>query len=411
MSFSTLVVVFVIALASKAAAQDQSPAPVVAGWRGGFVLQSDNGDYRMQLNALLQTDGRFAIDDPQNNVISTFTVRRLRPILQGRIAKVFEFYFTPDFAGGIVNIRDAYVDTRFSPALRIRVGKGKTPFGLERLQGAAYLSFVERALPTTVAPDRDIGMQAMGDLAGGVVSYQAGIFNGVADGGSAEADVNDSKDVAGRLVVRPHARHANSPLEGLGIALAGSSGVQPAALPSFRSSGLQTFFAYDQAAVGEGARHRVSPQFFYYYKSIGIFGEYVRSTGAVARGAASADIVHESLMIAGSVIVTGEAASDRGVRPKHPFDPSKHRLGALQITARYHALVVDPQVFALGFSAPGSSREARAFTLGANWHLNAFVKWVFNFERTVFDGNRSPARHAENAALLRSQISFYEGSP
>ncbi len=406
MSFSTLVVVFVIALASRAAAQDQSPVPVVAGWRDGFVLQSDNGDYRLQLNALLQTDGRFAIGDPQNNVIDTFTMRRLRPILQGRIANVFEFYFNPDFAGGIVNIRDAYVDTRFSPALRIRVGKGKTPFGLERLHGAAYLTFVERALPTAVAPDRDIGIQVMGDLAGGVVSYQAGVFNGVADGGSAEADTNDSKDVAGRLVVRPLARHAKSPLAGLGVALAGSSGVQPAALPSFRTSGMQTFFAYDHAAVGEGVRHRISPQFFYYYKSIGTFGEYVRSTGTVAKGAASADIVHESLMIAGSVIVTGEAASERGVSPKNAFDLSRHTLGALQITARYHALVVDRQAFALGFSAPGSSREAKAFTLGANWYLNPFVKWVFNFERTVFDGNHSDARHAENGVLIRSQLSF-----
>jgi phosphate-selective porin OprO/OprP len=268
------------------------------------------------------------------------------------------------------------------------------------------LIFVERALPTSVAPDRDIGMQVMGDLAGGVVSYQAGIFNGVVDGGSAEVDTNDRKDVAGRLVVRPLARHDKSPLAGLGVALAGSSGVQPAALPSFRTSAMETFFAYDRAAVGEGLRHRVSPQFFYYYKSIGTFGEYIHSTGTVTRGAASADIVHESLMIAGSVIVTGEAASDRGVRPKNPFDPSRHRLGALQITARYHALVVDPQAFALGFSAPGSSREARAYTLGANWYLNPFVKWVFNFERTVFDGNRSNARHAENAVLLRSQLSF-----
>jgi len=406
MSVRQLVVVFLTVVGSRAAAQDQQPAPVVAGWRDGFVLQSDSGDYRLQLNALVQTDGRFAIGDPSNNIIDTFAMRRIRPILQGRIAKVFEFYFTPDFAGGIVNIRDAYVDTRFSPALRIRVGKGKVPFGLERLQGAGSLTFVERALPTTVAPDRDIGIQVLGDVAGGVVSYQAGVSNGVADGGSAEADTNDSKDVAGRLVVRPLARHARSPLAGLGVALAGSSGVQPAALPSFRTSGMETFFAYDRAAVGEGVRHRVSPQFFYYYKSIGTFGEYVRSTGTVARGAASADIVHESLMIAGSVVVTGEAASDRGVRPKNPFDPSMHRLGALQITARYHALAVDPRAFALGFSAPGASREAKAFTVGANWYLNPYVRWVFNFERTVFDGNRSDARHAENAVLLRSQLSY-----
>src|SRR5204863_10109730 len=130
---------------------------------------------------------------------------------------------------------------------------------------------------TTVAPDRDIGIQVLGDLAAGVVSYQAGVLNGVIDGGSAEADTNDSKDVAGRLVVRPLMRHGTSSLAGLGLALAGSSETQPAALPSFRTSGQETFFTYDRAAIGEGVRNRVSPQFFYYFKSVGAFGEYIRS--------------------------------------------------------------------------------------------------------------------------------------
>ena len=207
----------------------------------GFVLQNANGDNRLQVNFLLQVNGRFAFDDPQNNVVSTFALRRLRPILQGRVARFFDFYFNPDFAGGIVNIRDAYIDTRFSSAFRIRVGKGKEPFGLERLHSAQYLTFVERALPTAVAPDRDIGVLVMGDLAGEVVSYAAGVVNGVADGASADLDTNDGKDTVARVVVRPLAKSPRSPLAGLGLAFAGSTGTQPDALPSFRTSGQQTF--------------------------------------------------------------------------------------------------------------------------------------------------------------------------
>ena len=389
---------------------DQNAAPVgppfTAGWREGFALQSDNGEYRLQLNVLLQADGRFAIDDSRNDVIDTFAFRRIRPILQGRVANVFDFYFNPDFAGAVVDIRDAYVDTRFSNAFRVRFGKGKEPFGLERLHSAAFLTFVERGLPTDVAPDRDLGVQVLGDISGGVVSYQAGLFNGVADGESAEVDTNDGKDVAARLVMRPFVNDAGSPLAGLGFALAASSGQQPAVLPSFRSSGQQTFFSYNPTAVGAGARRRVSPQFFYYYKAIGAFGEYVRSEGAVANGGISEDITHESVMIAGSVVVTGEAASDRGVRPRNAFDPGRRTWGALQIAARYHALAVDSRASALGFAAPGASREARAFTIGANWHLNPNIKWVFNIERTVFDGDPNGARHAETTVLIRHQLAF-----
>ena len=394
--------------ASAQASQDvpPSPPPSTAGWRDGFALQSDNGDYRLQLNVLLQADERFALDDPHNDVINTFAFRRLRPILQGRVANVFDFYFNPDFAGGAVTVRDAYVDTRFSSAVRVRVGKSKQPFGLERLHSAAFLTFVERALPTTVAPDRDLGLQILGDLSGGVVSYQAGLFNGVAVGESADADTNDGKDVVTRVVLRPFVQRADHPLAGLGLALAASTGQQPAVLPSCRTSGQQRFFAYDRSAVGDGARHRVSPQFFYYYKSVGAFGEYVRSEGAVANGRGSEDIRHQSVMIAGSVVVTGEAASDRGVRPRRVFDADRRTWGALEIAARYHALTVGPSAVALGFAAPGSSRDARAVTLGANWYLNPQIKWVLNLEGTTFDGDPHGARHAETTILIRHQLAF-----
>lgn len=380
--------------------------PSAARAQDGFVLQSADGDNRLQFNFLLQVEGRFAADDPQNNVVDTFALRRLRPILQGHVAKFFDFYFNPDFAGGVVNIRDAYVDTRFSPAFRIRVGKGKEPFGLERLHSAPHLTFVERALPTAVAPDRDIGILALGDLMGGVVSYAGGVVNGVADGAPADLDTNDGKDAVGRVVVRPLARSPDHPGAGLGLAFAASTGTQGAVLPAFRTSGQQIFFSYDHAAIGEGGRNRVSPQAFYYYKAVGAFGEYVRSRGSVRKDNIAHEITHESWQVAGSLVVTGEPASDRGVKPTVVFNPGNHTWGALQLAARYHVLTVDPAAMASGLAAAGSSREARAFTVGANWYLNPIVKWTFNVERTVFDGDPNGSRHVENAMLVQNQISF-----
>src|SRR5205085_1605187 len=131
------------------------------------------------------------------------------------------------------------------------------------------------------------------------------------DGGSSETDTNDGKDLAGRVVVRPFVKKTGNPLSGLGLAMAGSTGTQPAGTPAFQSSARQTFVVYDRAATGTGVRNRVSPQWFYYYKGVGAFGEYVRSRGAIAKGGVTADITHESLLVAGSVVVTGEMASDR----------------------------------------------------------------------------------------------------
>jgi phosphate-selective porin OprO/OprP len=380
-----------LAAPSLAAAQD-------------FAIQSANGDYRLQIGLLAHMDGRFAIDDPQNLVVSTFALRRLRaPILRGRVAKMFDFYFNPDWAGGVVNIRDLYLDTRLSTAFIVRTGKGKEPFGLERLQSAQYLMFVERGLPTTVAPDRDIGVQVLGDLGGGIFSYQAGLFNGVIDGGSADLDTNDSKDVVGRIVVRPFTRRKGA-LAPLAIAVAGSSGEQPSALPSFLSSGRQTFFSYRATASGDGTRHRISPQYSYFYRRFASFGEYVRSSGRLVQGAASADVTHDAVMVTGSLVVTGEAATEQGVRPSKPFDPAAHAWGALQLAVRYHALHVSPS--AVPFAAAGSNRDARTFAVGANWYLNTNVRWTVNFERTVFDGNIGAPRPAENVVLIMNQLAF-----
>ena len=406
---SCVMLLFVLLNPALAAAQDPQPPaapllPFTAGWRDGFVLQNESGDFRLQLNALLQADERFALDDPQNNVIHAFTLRRIWPILQGRVAELFDFYLNPDFAGAIVNIRDAYVDTRFSSAFRVRVGKGKEPFGLERLHGAAFLIFVERSLPTAVAPDRDVGVQVLGDLAGTVVSYAAGVFNGVADGQSSEGDTNDGKDVVGRVVVRPFVKIAKSPLAGLELALGASSGEQPAILPSFPTSCRQWFFGYDRTAVGQGVRNRISPQGFYSYTSVSAFGEYVRSAGTVEQNGVRGDIADEAWVLAGSVVLTGEAAGDRGVRPRNVFEPGRRAWRALQLTSRYHMLSVDPRAVTLGFASAGASRQAKAFTIGATWYLNPSVKWNLNFERTVFDGNPHGPRHAENAILVRNQF-------
>lgn len=134
-----------------AAAATQAPAgparQVTSGWQDGFLVQSGDGGFRLQLGLLAQADGRFALDDSNDAVVDAFVAKRLRPSLRGRVGQHFEFNFNPDFGNGTFVMQDAYLDTIFSPAFRIRVGKGKAPFGLERLHSASHLSFYDRALP------------------------------------------------------------------------------------------------------------------------------------------------------------------------------------------------------------------------------------------------------------------------
>ena len=388
----------------------EAPAPPrVGAGQDGFVIESGNGDFRLQLGLLLHADGRFVADEG-DAVVDTFAFRRLRPYLRGRFSRRFEFYFNPDVAGGTLVVQDAYVDTIFAPALRLRAGKGKTPFGLERLHSASNLLFFNRALPTALVPNRDVGIQVLGDISGGVVSYLAGVMNGVPDGGSADIDSADGKDLSGRIVVRPFARRSANPLRGLGIAASGSAGRQAGAnaLPTFRTqSAEQPYFSYS-GATADGLRRRYSPQAFFYAGPFGGFVEYVHTTTPIRKGLLREEIAHEAWQVAASYVLTGEPATDAGagLRPRANFDFGNGSFGAVQVAARYHALAVAHDAIGLGFATPGSSRTAEAWTVGLNWFLTGNFRYTFNFERTIFDGDPDGPRPPENAFVFRTQVNF-----
>ncbi len=53
-------------------------------------------------------------------------------------------------------------------------------------------------------PNRDLGFELHGDIAGGVLSYAAGIFNGVGDArNSSNIGFQDNREFDGRLFVQP----------------------------------------------------------------------------------------------------------------------------------------------------------------------------------------------------------------
>lgn len=397
---SYLVVLF-LAGAAPVAAQDTT------GFQDGFFIQPDP-DNRLVFGFIAQTDGRFSLDEPLP-ITNTFALRKARPVFSGRIARYFDFRLMPDFGSGGTVILDAYFDVRLSPKLRIRAGKDKTPVGYELMQGDAYILFPERALPSSLVPNRDVGLQAQGDL-GPKVFYAGGIFNGVPDGvtSTADVDTNNSKDVAGRIVVQPFRTvDATSRLNSLGFQIGGSAGTQAGALPSFRTSVGQAYFTYATGSAAAGMRTRIAPALFYYYKALGVFGEYIRSSQRIS-GSVSAplEVTNRGWEVTTSYVLTGEATSDRGVRPRAPFDPPAGAWGAVQLLARYASLDVDAEIFTARLAAPGSASRAQQVTIGLNWYPTYYIKYHTTFERTTFEEGSAPARADENVILFRIQLGF-----
>ena len=231
------------------AAQKAKETGAVSAGQDGFVIKSADGAYQLKIRALVQADGRFWDGQETRPVTDTFDLRRARPILEGTVNKFFDFRLVPDFGEGKTTLFDAYIDWRFAPWIRLRAGKFKPPVGLERLQSASDTDFVERALPTNLVPNRDVGLQLGGDVLEGVVSYAAGVFNGVPDGANVDLDTNDNKETEARVFLQPFKTASVPSLQNLGFGVAVTDGnnfgtLSATGLPSYKTPGQQTFFSY-----------------------------------------------------------------------------------------------------------------------------------------------------------------------
>jgi phosphate-selective porin OprO/OprP len=397
-------------VAPSARAADETgkdPVTKVTATQDGFVIQSEDGSFRVRISGYAHFDGRFYAGDEDEQGTNAFLLRRVRPIVSGTLGKIFDFTIMPDFGGGAAVVQDAFLDARFSEKARLRVGKFKVPFGLERLQSATAILFVERAFPSSLAPIRDVGVQLHGDLAGGVASYAVGVFDGALDGVSADTDVNDGKDVAGRVFLQPFKKSAAKAAQGIGIGFAATTGKQEGALPAYRSPGQLTFFTYASGVTASGRRTRLLPQASYATGPFRLIAEYARSGQDTTRGAETIRVTHDAWQATAAFVLTGETPSSGGVSPKRAFEKGKG-WGALELAARVSQLDVDDTVFSRGLAdAARSATRARAVGVGLNWYLTKNVKSMANYDRTTFDGGRAGGdRPTENALLFRAQLSF-----
>jgi phosphate-selective porin OprO/OprP len=407
-------------LDKEAAAEKAKTASSVTSGKDGFSIKSADGAYVLKLRGYTQFDGRFYQADDQRPANDTFLLRRIRPIFEGTLFKIFDFRIMPDFAQGQTVLFDGYLEGRFSPAFRVRAGKFKPPIGLERLQSATDTFFIERAFPTALVPNRDLGIQLSGDLAGGGVTWAAGYFNGVPDGANADLDVEDRKDAAARVFFTPFAP-GGGPLKGLGFGVAASQGQQKGTLTApglaaYRTPGQQTFFSYrtDGTAanpagtvIAAGDRTRLSPQAYLYAGPFGLLTEYVTSSQEVRRGDVIADLENKAWQVAGSWVIAGGEPSYKAVAPKQPFDLEAHTWGAFELVARVSGLEVDDDAFPLFANPASAASSAESMGLGFNWYLNRNLRVALNYEVTEFEGGAAAGdREDEKVLLSRFQISF-----
>jgi phosphate-selective porin OprO/OprP len=421
-------------------------APVVKAGAKGFSIASSDGASVIKFRGTLHVDGRWFPDDLTPETADTWILRRVRPTIEGTINKIYDFRFTPDFAGGKTVIQDAYAAARFQTWFAVQAGKFKAPVGLERLQSANDIRFTERAYPTALLPNRDLGIQIAGDVSGGVLNYAVGYFNGVTDGGSsdggtpADAETDTAGDFAARVFVQPFLNSDSFALRGLGFGVAGTyvdvqgSAANPS-LASYRTTGQQTLFQYrantgttplNNATYADGVRWRFTPQAYYYIGRFSVLAEYAEVSQDVSRQVSATTTLGDTLKTSAyqvqlSWFITGEEESFKGFTPNSTLQVGKPGWGAFELVARYHGIEFDPDAFTGGAnsfanpvgrvgktSAAINPQKATAVGVGLNWYFNEAFKWQVDYEVTRFAGGgvNGTDQPSEKAILTRFAVGF-----
>ena len=305
-------------------------------------------------------------------------------------------------------LQDAWIEFKPSPKLRIRLGKQKPPVGLERLQSATAIHFVERAFPSLLLPSRDVGIQVHGDLAGGVVAYGAALLDGAPDGGSIDTDLNDSKDLAGRLFLSPF-KKGKSAAQGPGLRHRRHDGKQTGPLPAYRSGGQISVITILTGITADGTRKRYSPQLSFYSGRFGLLAEYAQSQSRVKKADGQRfDFEASAWQATATIALTGDrpptAACDRrspSILRRDSGAPSSWWLestGSSSAARAWTPGLIDPTK---------SARELSAWAVGLNWSLTRNIKQVADYEHVSFKGGAASGdRESENVIFIRTQVSF-----
>ncbi len=381
----------------------------------GLVFTSPDGKYSFGINAQVNVDADgFGKDG--GTLTDQIQDRLIRPTFSGRAGNA-SFKITPELGGtssAAASIVDAYVEYKVSDPLQFRFGKFKSPIGLERLQADPDVLWTERGNSTNLVPNRDIGYIAFGTFASGAVEYQVGEEDGAADGVNFNNDLDNHKDLVYRVFATPFAQTDFVWLQGFGIGYAGTDGnhignTANTQLPSYKTTGQQTFFKYNTNVFSFGKETRSNPEAYFYLNNFSLLADYVSEKQAVKLGTTVANLENRALDVSGSWILTGETASFKGgVKPYHDFNINGSGWGAWELTARYGYTEIDNAAFTGGFASLSSSASKATSTgFGVGWYLSQNLKLLADVDKTKFvRGAATGNRPDENFTSGRVQFRY-----
>jgi len=375
----------------------------------------------VKLSGLAQIDAGWIGQDTANRALlgdiqDGADFRRARLGAKGDLSEKLSYLIEFDFAfAQRLNITDAYLDIHDVPWLgTIRIGRWRLPFNMDALTSVREMTFLERSLPFTFAPFRQIGAGFQGITDDETSTWAVSVFRFPVDQFGGNVGDNGGYSTVGRIThaiplgpreqgsvlhfggayslidpANDHVRYATAPEIGIGETGGGVPAGVPSVIPPFVDTGILdvahvNLFDFELAMTA-GPWHAQS-----------------EVTYAVVEQTTGGTLVFPAVYAQLGYLLTGES---------RPYNWHNAVLGRIVPTR------------SLGEGGPGAWELAvRGSTIdltdrginggiltdvsgGLNWYLNANAKIQLNYIHAFLDRPSTLDSNADIVAL-RTQVDF-----
>jgi phosphate-selective porin OprO/OprP len=383
-------------------------------YKEGLKFETADGNFRMGINGRIYDDWAFisarGVSKTHRATPQTdgTELREARIMLSGDIYKDYFYCVELDFAHSAVAPKDIYFGMKNIPVVgNVRVGHFKEPFSLDDLTGDSALTFMERALPYALVPDRNDGIMANNAILNQRMTWAAGVFRNT--GGSSGTDKMESDkgwDLTARVTGLPYYANNGKQLIHLGVAYSYESFNDPqtvtySSAPEIDSNLTNGLKYISTDTIRAKGANLFDDEVATVWNSFHAESEIVASRVDTASGG---NPCYKGFYAQAGYFLTGEVRPynratgtfDR-VRPLKNFREDGG-LGAWEIAARYSYLDLDEQRI-------GKDRGTlNDVTVGVNWYLNPMIRVMWDYIHVMPD--TALADESADIFMMRFQIDF-----
>jgi len=409
--FLCIVMSIYIFFSQNTTALAESGEQVTAGYKGGFFLKTENGQFKLKLGGRVTSHVWLY----QRNSIthSDLFLTRARVWFNATVWKHFLIRIQNEFLTD-PSLRDAYLDVNYTPSLRFMIGQFKVPFSPEIIYSHKYIDLVERpvVVQRSLDPTRDVGAMIHGTAVQSILKYQIALISGA---GQNLQDNNKDKDIVGRLMVSPFKLMKSNYFRDFSFGAAATYGKQPALGGNSIYGQTVTGYRFYEPVAVKGDRLRLNAQLAWFAGPFSVKGEYIRTIeerkDIVVSGQTNlGDFETEGWYLTASWIITGEKEQPDRPAPTSPFLVQGGELngtGLLKMASRYEVFMLDSER-RHGLAEP-MPITFRAWTFGLTWYPVELIRISLDYQMQHFsDVARSPRPRHEVASLVmaRAQAEF-----